>query len=146
MNKRLIAAQMLARKEFYRVKMSNVKLKHIPINLLFKDNLKKGTAGLAKTYYKNVNGSRKLFRMTVTLSNVFLQLFNKAQIYDTVRHELAHCLDYLNGSDGGHDETWQECAVLLGAEPNEFFEMTLVEKLKEEKIRLEANKKHIKIR
>lgn len=129
MNKRILYhAQLLTKKEFYKTKVSNKQLKATPIKLTFSDSKK--YAGIAKAYYKFLKGKRVVTHLTIDISNIYLKILNKAEIIDTIRHELAHSLDYINGSDGGHGDKWKEYAVLLKARPEEFFNLTELQLIK----------------
>tara|TARA_R110000737_G_C14624761_1_gene494630 strand:- start:47045 stop:47608 length:564 start_codon:yes stop_codon:yes gene_type:complete len=43
---------------------------------------------------------------------------NPKKFEDTIRHEIAHAIDYLTRGESGHDYPWQKIAVHLGAIPS----------------------------
>ncbi|MGN7299091.1 hypothetical protein [Ferdinandcohnia sp. SAFN-114] len=47
--------------------------------------------------------------------------FNKIQIHDVIRHELAHLIaNRKYGEDCGHDDRWKTVAEIFGCNPNEY--------------------------
>jgi predicted SprT family Zn-dependent metalloprotease len=56
----------------------------------------------------------------ITISKTLLSINldkNPKKFEDTIRHEIAHAIDYLIRGDSGHDYPWQKIAVHLGAIP-----------------------------
>ena len=45
---------------------------------------------------------------------------------DTVRHEYAHYMDYMNRGTSGHGKDWKQCCLVVGALPERYFNMERV--------------------
>lgn len=54
---------------------------------------------------------------TITLSTLHARLGWTAEVEDTVRHEIAHALDFETRGRSAHDAVWKRWAVCCGATP-----------------------------
>lgn len=75
---------------------------------------KKRSLGTA-SYNRHSAGGR------ITISKTLLSLNltkNPRKFEDTIRHEIAHAIDYIIRGDSAHDRAWQLIAIHLGAIPS----------------------------
>ena len=57
-------------------------------------------------------------RVTISKTLLVINLEkNPKKFEDTIRHEIAHAIDYLTRGDSGHDYPWQKIAIHIGAQP-----------------------------
>jgi predicted SprT family Zn-dependent metalloprotease len=61
-------------------------------------------------------------RKRITLSAHLTPTLPWAEVEDTVRHEIAHAVDFERRGRSGHDRTWKALARACGAKPERMFE------------------------
>ena len=50
-------------------------------------------------------------------------------LMNTVRHEYAHYMDYMNRGKSGHGKPWKQCCLIVGAQPVQYFDKEWVARL-----------------
>lgn len=60
---------------------------------------------------------------TIGLSRALVELNDRAEVEDTIRHEVAHALA---GPDAGHDQHWKNMARHTGARPERCYDSAQV--------------------
>ncbi len=60
---------------------------------------------------------------TLEFSKPFFDLNSPVQCKDTILHEIAHALVLNNFQPHGHDRTWKQKCLEIGAVPNEFLDI-----------------------
>lgn len=53
---------------------------------------------------------------------------NPNQIIDTIKHEVAHLLDYFAFGNWGHGKTWKHCCIITGANPERCYSTKSINK------------------
>ena len=53
----------------------------------------------------------------ITLSRRYVEQNEEALVEDTILHEIAHALDYLERGYSSHDKHWKKICVRIGADP-----------------------------
>lgn len=66
------------------------------------------------TYYERKNKLKPDLELSTKL--VKLNLENRALIVETIRHEIAHALDYFERGFSRHDKRWKEIAYSIGSD------------------------------
>jgi predicted SprT family Zn-dependent metalloprotease len=56
-------------------------------------------------------------RRVIKMSKFFFDKVSPAQIVDTIRHEIAHALDFKRNGSSSHGPKWKAIAVEVGAKP-----------------------------
>jgi len=79
--------------------------------------IKKGwTFGFNKR--KLTIGVCKMSRMRIEISEEYLKILSPAEIIDTIKHEVAHAMDFLDRGTTDHGPRWKAWAVKVGCKPN----------------------------
>lgn len=60
-------------------------------------------------------------RRQITLSRHLARTLSSAEVEDTIRHEIAHAVDYEQRGRSSHDATWKRIAIRCGAKPQRCF-------------------------
>lgn len=68
-------------------------------------------------------GCCKQRRRTITLSQYYVLLNEEPDIRDTILHEIAHALA---GFGHGHDQTWKDICIRIGAKPERCYDSNVV--------------------
>lgn len=66
-------------------------------------------------------GSCRPQRRQLTLSAALLPTLSDADVEDTIRHEIAHAIDWEQRGKTSHDRTWKALALECGASPSRTF-------------------------
>lgn len=74
------------------------------------------TCGFGNT--KRALGRCFLGRRRIELSSHYVKVGTPDIIEDTIRHEIAHAIDYVTRGTSNHDRVWKAWAVKCGAAPN----------------------------
>jgi predicted SprT family Zn-dependent metalloprotease len=53
-------------------------------------------------------------KRTISISRQLTELNSESEFIDTVLHEIAHALHWLEGNRGGHDARWKKIATEIG--------------------------------
>ena len=70
----------------------------------------------------------------IDLNRRLMQWAKPQDGFDTVAHELAHCLDYVIRGTTYHDEHWRELALAMGCDGNAFSDIEVPKYVCETKI------------
>ncbi len=66
-------------------------------------------------------GVCRIGRKQITLSRHLTQTLPDDEVEDTIRHEIAHAIDYEQRGKSAHDATWKRLARRCGAKPERCF-------------------------
>lgn len=66
-------------------------------------------------------GVCRIARKQITLSRHLTQTLPDEEVEDTIRHEIAHAIDYERRGKSNHDATWKRVAKRCGAKPERCF-------------------------
>lgn len=69
---------------------------------------------VAFNHSKTTAGTCDSEEKIITLSRVFIELWDKKEVEDTILHEIAHAL---SPSEDHHSEEWKKTAKKIGARP-----------------------------
>lgn len=61
-----------------------------------------------------LTGLSELYYIVLAVNTRVLQWAKPQDNFDTVSHELAHCLDFVLRGDSFHDEYWRELTIAMG--------------------------------
>jgi predicted SprT family Zn-dependent metalloprotease len=88
-----------------------------PIPLKFSARLKRALGQFK--YYKN--GAA----LSITISSNYMELAPIELLEDTLRHEIAHFMDFMDRGYSDHSQRWKRCAIKVGANPNRVKDLPL---------------------
>ena len=63
------------------------------------------------------------YAVHIEVSKYFLEKCPIEMLEDTVLHEIAHYMDFLNRGYSNHDYNWKYCCIKVGANPNRVCEV-----------------------
>lgn len=69
------------------------------------------------------HGMYVYWKDTIRLSKPLTLVLNKEEVYDSIKHEISHALDYKLRKKTNHDEKWKMIAKLVGCKPMSFTEI-----------------------
>lgn len=69
------------------------------------------------TRCKRILGRCFFQKELIELSAHYVELNTEEEVLDTIRHEIAHALAYINDGDAGHGPKWKEWCLKTGASP-----------------------------
>ena len=72
------------------------------------------------TRKKRVFGTCYFHLKEIHLSSVLTECNDVAQVHDTILHEVAHALAYINYGETGHGQLWRLTCTQIGAEPKQY--------------------------